>query len=257
VNNRKGIPPRRRARSALLAAALTAGLFICAAAPTTARAAAAPSYARITSSSALLYNAADEALFLLPQNYYVLLTDTTTVPDRYAVKYDDITGYVNSADMDIVDYVPKYPYASGQTLRIENELGNAPLRRRPNVTSEVLTDIPLNAADVKFYNLSDAGGAWYYVAYGEHKGYVNKAFAVISQAIAPASDEAEPVIPDPPDPDGVTAPQPMTFIQTLILVTATAVPALIILFLIFTPRKTPPSAKSRRPVRIPRYYEDE
>lgn len=229
--------------------------------------AADPEYARVVSDSAMLYRTKSGSLenennyFLLPKGYYVFLDDTSD-PVWYKVTYDIFSGYVKAEDVDIVSYTPKLKYAAGQLLKIETpDGGSCNLREYPVKTAAKLIEagIPDETPDIKFYNYLIIGeDRWYFVEFGGQRGYIFGAYAVITAPIAVNDGAAEPV-QTTPDPNGGTTPEPLDITTVIILVAVIGIPALIIIIMLFKPRRRRPrySAPRKESRRVPKYLDEE
>ncbi|GHU99296.1 hypothetical protein FACS1894211_04450 [Clostridia bacterium] len=221
--------------------------------------AAADAYARVKTADTLLYRnltgeTAEDVYFLLPEGYYVRLLGENTVNGKRAVEYDDLLGYVKVTDIEAVIYNPKYKFGSG-SLKIDlPDGGSAVLRSLPDKHSQeaLAGGIADGTENIKFYNLCDAGGTWYYIVYNGARGYLATTSVVVTGALPPPSDEAvaEPPVTEPPDVPGPTPPA-LDDGRIWLLVAAIGIPALIIILLIFRPGRR----ASKSPRRVPRYYD--
>lgn len=234
--------------------------------------AAEPQYARVTSDNAMLYRtgsgAADyeNCYFVLPRDYYVYLDDTTG-SSFYKVTYAGFTGYVEIGSVDIVSYTPLLKYASGQKLKINTpDGGNCNLRAFPSKLSQKLIEngIPDETENISFHNYVTVGtDKWYFVEYSGQKGYIYGDYAVITQGIAVNDGAAEPTQKGPGQSDDPgTTPQPLDWATIAILAAVIGIPAIIILVLLFKPRRRRPvTAVARRGTngtnRVPRYLDEE
>jgi len=228
-------------------------------------------YARVLSDNVMLYRTNggaeenDNRYFLLPEGYYVRLDDAAA-DDYYKVAYDGLNGYVKAEDVDIVSYIPKLKYASGQTLKIElKDSDYCNFREFPAVSSQKLleTGIPNGTEDIKFYNYVTAETVnWYFIEYSGQKGYVHGDYAVVTKAIAVNDGAAEPVL-EITDPSGNSGnkskqPQPLDLTTLIILIAVIGIPAIVIMFMLFRPRRRRPAYRPARPNtnRIPRYLDE-
>ena len=229
----------------------------------------APQYARVLSDSVTLYRTNSGAeenenrYFLLPEGYYVGLSDITS-ENYYKVAYDGISGYVKAEQVDIVSYVPKLKYAVGQTLKIElKDSDFCNFREFPATSAQKLieTGIPNGTQDIKFFNYVAAGAVnWYFIEYGGLRGYVHGDYAVVTKGIAVNDGAAEPAleITGPSETPGTKSPPPLKTTTLVILIAAIGIPAIVILFVLFRPRRRRPAYRSARPnaKRIPRYLDE-
>ena len=232
---------------------------------------AAPQYARVLSGRAMLYRTNsgaeenDNRYFLLPDGYYVGLTGVAA-ENYYKVAYDGLNGWVKAEDVDIVSYVPKLKYASGQTLKIElKDSDYCNFREFPATSSQKLIEagIPNGTEDIKFYNYVTAGTVnWYFIEYGGQKGYVHGDYAVVTKEIAVNDGAAEPVL-DLTDPSELSGnkskqPQPLNLTTLIILIAVIGIPAVVIIFMLFRPRRRRPAYRPARADanRVPRYLDE-
>ena len=237
------------------------GLFL---SQKTARA-AQPQYARIMTETAVLYRtqSGDDAVtnkyFVLPKGYFVYLDDTGS-DTWYKVTYDIFTGFVRADDVDIVSFEPKVKYAVGQTIRIETpDGGNCNLREYAVKTSGKMLEggIPDETRGIQFYNYMNSGNEkWYFISYMDKSGYVHGDYAFIETAIA-VNDGAAVPTPEPKKEND--APPPLDITTLIILIGAVSLPAVIILVLLFKPRRRPPRPRLTdfEDRRVPKYYDGE
>jgi len=233
-----------------------------------------PQYARVISDYAMLYRTGSGSVehenryFILPKGYFVFLenaADGISDAEYYKVTYDTFSGFVKASDVDIVSFTPLLKYASGQKLRVETpDGGYVHLREFPTKAAQSLVEggLPDETADVRFYNYVTVGeDKWYFVEYGGKQGYIFGDYAVITQEIAVNDGAAEPV-PEPPPPKSVddpTAPKPLDVKTLAILIAVIGIPAVIILVLLFKPRRRRPRYRqaSYDTNRVPRYLDEE
>ena len=229
-----------------------------------------PQYARVMSGDVMFYRSDsgseenENRYFLLPDGYFVYL-DNAAQTEYYKITYDGMSGYVKAAAVDIVSFVPKLKYASGQTLKIG--LVESPFcyfREFPSTDANKLADgIPDGAENIKFFGHINVGAErWYYIAYGGLTGYVRGDLTVITNQIAVNDGAAEPALEiiDPGN-SGNKSPKsstPLSITTIIILIAVIAIPAIVIMFLLFKPKRRRPAYRplNRDTDRIPRYLDE-
>lgn len=229
---------------------LWAALLLCF--PASIQAGAAPSvlYGYLGADTVLYTATADgyAPLFVMPRTYFVAVYGEEK--DGYLpVGWLDVTGYVRTADAEVVDYTPVNKYPS-RTLTAANDLNPVHIRSAPDHQSaQVVGSIPDGKTAV-IYGETDGsalipqvGTKWYYVRYTADNssvyGYVYAA-QVTAEALSDNVIEREtPPISSVPEEDDT-----LGLYAKLGIIAALTVPAVVVMLVIFRP--TPKSRKSRK-----------
>ncbi len=167
-------------------------------------------YACILQADTFFYSSPDDSkgLFLLPKTYYVKLLDYGSEYSRVEYLADEgvgkkVTGYVKTALLTFVDYLPKRPYFTYQFdlhYRIDEGLQN---------DDSFLNEIKVTCAYYGDYNVGSK--TYCYVLRGDSFGYVPKPssltvpenseyaeYLAALESASPAEDEKEKETPSSP-----------------------------------------------------------
>lgn len=194
----------------------------------------------------------------LPATYFVAVIENENADGYLKVSYLDITGYVRAADVEKVDYEPKFKYAEPSLLTFV-EGSTTYLRSRPfsNGNSSVIADVPSDKSLV-YYGTVDgdelytgAGNKWYYVRYNDADGEMlyGYLYSAHARSVQPIKDNTIEKVEPPPD----TTPPPVKPGEaglpkgvSAAIIACLSLPAVGIMFYLFfkgrgSPKKTPRS----------------
>lgn len=186
-----------------------------------------------------LYSDAQTAICELPAGYFVLACDTTAPDGFIAVRYDDITGYVKSAEVSAVDFTPVTKYETTATVACDNDGQPVNLRSAPKKSASVVRALESNAVG-RYYGtiegdaiIKDCGTTWYYCDFDGIKGYCYYAH-VSAQAQPPNIIEKEdPVSTDPVNPETPSTQKPFSDVTAIIFIAALCLPVPFIMYYLF------------------------
>ncbi|MFI3229075.1 MAG: hypothetical protein R3Y23_02790, partial [Bacillota bacterium] len=192
-----------------------------------------------------LYNDSGEALFMLPNTYYALISNMDE--SYYYVTFNGISGKV---DKNIVSTVGYDATATGttctgtiaDTYAIFTEIK---IKARPDSSATDVITMPTSAT-YTFIGVYPTGDTnWYYISYNEYCGYIQ------SELSSLASLEIPDFVPEitetstEPEEELVATSSLDDSTLRIIIIAGLSVPAIFILYLLFKPTK----AK--------RYYEED
>lgn len=191
------------------------------------------------------------AVTSLPSTYFCeILGEVAEYSGYYKVGYLDIVGLVKKESVSIVDYTPKYKFASAK-IRIAEDVTGVNLRTEPNHKTgsvvytatgedkefiwygEIVGSIPIQGIDIDrwYYTRLVKGDTTYY-------GYVYSAY-MMADTIPP--NVIEPIEDDTDGKGAVdTMPAPLEGVTLYIVIGALSLPAVLIIWLLF--RKRPNKA---------------
>ena len=194
------------------------------------------------SADTVLYSATADGytpMFTMPATYFVMLLSDDK--DGYtAASWLDVTGFVETAAVETVDYVPVTKYPS-RSLTATNDGNQVNIRSAPDHTADNITAYLPDGKTAAVYGETDGsklipqvGGLWYYVRYTENDqsfyGYVYSS-QVTAEAVAENVIEREtPTVVAPVEDAGE-----LDLYAKIGIIAALTVPAVIVMFLIFRP----------------------
>jgi len=189
------------------------------------------------------------AITNLPATYFCeILSDSNEYTDYYKVGYLDLVGLVKKDSVSIVDYTPKYKFASPK-IRIADDVTGINIRNRPDNKNGDIVYTATNDEDFIYYG--DIVGAsptagidkWYYTRLIDgdttYYGYVYSIYVV--------ADTIPPNIVEPEDGNqnnsGSVGDKASALQGTLlyIVIGSLSIPAVLIIWLLFKKR---PAAKT-------------
>jgi len=183
----------------------------------------------------------------LPATYFVEIIGEQG--DYYQVGYLDIVGLVSKDSVTVVDYTPKYKFAS-PAIRISKDVTGVNIRTAPDDTNSTVI-YTATSADTEFIYYGDVKGTspifgidkWYFVRLIDDvnvfHGYVYSAYT-IADSIPNNVIEAEP--DDKNDSQNNSKPTLLQGTTLYIFIGALCIPAVLIIFLLFKKH----SPKSRK-----------
>ncbi len=198
---------------------------------------------------AILYDANGAEICTLPATYFTVLCGDSA-EGKYPVSYLDLSGYLRSADVEIVDYEPvtKFPTLSA-TPRNDGMAVN--LRDLPDQNEgKVLVSVPADATLTLYGGrtgselFAGAGTLWQYVRYTDSRGISYHGYIYAPQLTCDpvVPNVIEKVVHDVPTVSETEATLEWSNTSRMILIAAMCVPAgLIMLVLFYRPdcKRTP------------------
>lgn len=182
-----------------------------------------------------------EKLFLLPDTYYAKIDNLDET--YYFVTFNGVPGKVMKASVASVGYHEK---AAGtmRDLKIADsysEFDAINLKSQPDLSAQNTVSMPIRASFIFLGKYPTDNGLWYYVKYNQYYGYIkaertNAPEITFDPFVPVAAMEEEP-------PPGETPKNPLDTLDEgnntlkIIIIIGLAIPAILIIFLIFKPSK--------------------
>lgn len=232
-------------------------------------------YAQVTNANTYLYSFAqmstdDNALFELPQSYFVLLISNYN-DDFYKAQYRDLVGFVLKDEVSPVAETPESPYLTNITFRIYSSDGksvySAPTSKNSTVstTAELLSSINYYGTISGEELVDGRGTTWFYCKANEKFGYVYAGYCDKLSAIQ-QNTESVTLISNPFEDDDNSYLYnlvEMTSGVKLLVLFLLIVPALVLVYLLFKPfkmeeqkAKIKSRSKAQTIKQIQDYYDD-
>jgi len=199
----------------------------------------------VVSGEVWLLNESGEKLFLLPDTYYARINNLDDA--FYYVTFNGVSGKISK---NVVSTTGYHTIASGTSAEMQInsayvEFVSINLKLLPNVASENVVALPVTDSFTFIGEYPTTDGLWYYVKYNQYYGYIRGERTNIPNIqIAAFSPEAEPTVITPEETSPETNSGISEFFNGLegntlrvIVIVALAVPAVIVIFLLFRPRK--------------------
>ncbi|MBR2988939.1 MAG: hypothetical protein IKC64_04355 [Clostridia bacterium] len=182
----------------------------------------------------------------LPSSYFVALLGEEN-DGFFRVSYLDIDGFMQSSDIELVDYTPKFKYAENAQLTVTNDGHPVNFRATPTSTGKVLATI--NSGDTLYYYGQVSGEAsneligntWYYARYIRSDGtslygYIYSLYSLASPVppndIVAESPPSQTVTPNVSS-SGFSSGQT----REIVIIVSLCLPVLAIAYLIFRNEK--------------------
>lgn len=181
-------------------------------------------------------------LFILPQSYFVYLTDNAN-EEFYVAQYKELYGYVKKIDVTVMNGSPNTPYASA-SFTIADPEGLA-LYANPSFTNsmqlarlEYLSIVSTYYGTMSGENIPDLDNVWYYCRINQDQtdvfGYVYSYFCY-KQSQIPTNTETFDIISQPVFELETTSTQPLSEIAMAFIVIGVSLPCLLIIYLLIKP----------------------
>lgn len=204
-------------------------------------------YARIEASGSYLYKTATANPSInniwceLEKTYFVqILNDYND--QFYKVSYNSIIGFAKKSDLNIVLSTPLMPYPSGINIKIKNTNG-CYLRSSPiskTSTNNIIKTLNKGTKNILFIgyihgdeNIDLKGNVWYLVKYEDEIGYIFSDFVENKVTLYPNLEEISLLNNNLSN----TLLNPINNSTTAILIGIILLPCLIILAIMFLPKK--------------------
>lgn len=217
---------------------------------------ASTSFARIENSTLVYKSMSDNDNFsnticIAEESYFVEIIGNY---DQYfRVNYNGINGYVKKNDVKEISNTPSTPYPYNIKLTIGS---NCNLRSTPTTksdTNNILTTLYANEQDFTFIGriygdeaIDFGGSTWYYVNYKGTYGYVYNKYV---KSITPIYQNNEEVIYLSSNVERIN--NPITHTPSLIIILILLIPCILILFILYLPKKP----IKRKPKKSPRIFD--
>lgn len=181
-------------------------------------------------------------LFILPQSYFVYLTDDAN-DEFFVAQYKDLYGYVKKQEVTVMKGTPNTPFASAN-FTIADPEGLA-LYASPTFTNslqlarlEYLTIISTYYGTMPGENVPDLENPWYYCKINQEQtdifGYVYSYFCYKESSI-PTNTESFDVIDSPSFDSTPVSSQPLSEVAMAFIVIGVSLPCLLIIYLLIKP----------------------
>lgn len=227
---------------------------------------ASSSYARIEEDNIWLYrnpvNADSEKLFLLEKSYYIKVIEAGTL--YYTVEIFDnadgfskVVGHVKRSDVTMCQTSPILPLYPKYVLNVITTSAN--LKLIPDISGATIATMLKNQT-VRYYGkYSIDGNIWYYVRFGSEMGYISSVELTAPAFALHPTPLPSSIIPGPqPEPE----PEPNNGLLQAILVGLICIPAVVIIFTLFSSEKSKavfsqkPSQTVQRQTLKPRFIDE-
>lgn len=173
---------------------------------------------------------------LAEKTYFVKIL--SEFEDFYEVEYNEIIGYVKKNDVKEITNTPSTPYPYNIKLTL-----NSPCNLRKNPTTKtsnnIITSLQMNESNFTFIGrvfadeaIDFGGSTWYLVKYNGEYGYIYNKYV---KSISPIYDNTENVVYA--DKLSTNIQNPITSTPTIIIVLLLLLPCLLILAILYLPRK--------------------
>ncbi len=187
----------------------------------------------------VLFDADLAPIVTLPAGYFVMQSDATAPEGFLSVVYDDLTGFVRTADVRAVDYRPVTKYETTVKFKCSNDGQPVNLRSAPRKGAQILSVLENNASGRCYGSIegetliTGADSVWYYVSCNGVKGYCYYAHVAVDETppnIIEKEPEEQPT--EPTDaPPAETAELPSAAV--IILIVALCIPVPFVMFYLF------------------------
>lgn len=218
-----------------------------------------PKYARAEIANVNLYklsvedNDINNILCLVEKTYFVeIISDNV---DNYKVSYNGLTGYVKKNDVVLVQNIPTTPFPVNIQITVGNTCN---LRSSPTThpsTHNIITTINAGETNLKFLgrifaeeSIDFGGTTWFYVSYNGEKGYIYNKYIKNTTPIYP-NNEATVLYSK----TEFTQVNPLNEPNSIIIMILLFIPCVIILFILYLPRKTRIKSHKKKIKVIDRY----
>lgn len=199
-------------------------------------------HVKITGDVWLLGNDGNK-LFLLPDTYYAEIDNLDET--YYYISFNGVSGKVQRPIVSTVGYHEKAP-GTMQDLKIADsyaEFDAINLKSRPDLSADNVTTMPIKDSFIFLGRYPAEDSLWYYVKYNQFYGYIKASRTSVTditfEPFTPAPNNSEEVSLPASTPkksvlDGLGSENSTL---RIIIIVGLAVPAILIIFLIFKPTK--------------------
>ena len=218
-------------------------------------------YAKVEESGVYFYsNPIDEEknkLFILPQTYFVYLTDEEN-ENFYVAQYKDVYGYVRKQDVVVMNGTPTMPFASRNfTIKDLDGLSLYPSPSFSNNTSlakiDYLTIVSSYYGDMPGENIPDLNSPWFYCKVVQDDatlfGYVYSDSCYRISTISPNTETFE-IVSSPSFDVSQGQEASLSEVAMAFIVIGVSLPCILIIYLLIKPSlqksKASPSKKKVR-----------
>jgi len=181
-------------------------------------------------------------LFLLPDTYYAKIDNLDET--YYYISFNGVSGKVQTTSVSTVGYHEK---ATGtmQDLKIADsyaEFDAINLKSRPDLSASNIVSMPIKDPFIFLGRYPAEDSLWYYVKYNQYYGYIKADRTSVPNI---AFEAFSPLPFEDDEPPAASAPQKSVLDRIgsendtlkIIIIVGLAVPAILIIFLIFKPTK--------------------
>ncbi len=231
-------------------------------------------YARVEDSSTYFYsfpqkNVSDNALFVLPESYFVLLLSNFN-DSFYKAQYRDLVGYVLKEEVSPVAETPQNPFFDDFTFWVFSSDGRNVYSTPTSENSTVTTTVDLHE-QIDYYGsisgeemVSGRGTLWYYCKANDIYGYLYEGLCDTTSTLTLNTEEVTYVSnPFEDDDSYLYNLVEMTSGLKILVLFLLIVPALFLIYLLFKPfkleqktDKVKQHSKAQTIKQIQDYYDD-
>lgn len=183
-------------------------------------------------------------LFLLPDTYYARINNLDEA--YYFITFNGVSGKVSK---NVVSTTGYHTTATGTTAELQVssdylEFVSINLKSEPSVAAANVAAMPVTDSFTFIGEYPTGDGSWYYVKYNQFLGYIRSDRTNIPDitisAFVPEAAPADPVSAEP-EKEGNPVTDLFNGLEgntvRIIVIVALAVPALILIFILFRPKK--------------------
>jgi len=204
--------------------------------------AAGDTYARIKNSNVYIYRSAQlnenvqNKWCILPETFFVKIINNVN-ENFYKVQYYDLFGYIKKSDINLVNEIPNNPYPNPVTFNLKPSyichLRSTPLNKSAYYDTISGNDIlPYYGKIIGETVLDGKDPIWYLTKFNGEFGYVYSYYTNAFLANQINNEEVTVKVSL-----NETVLNPLTNIENSIILLAILAPAVLILFLLYKPRK--------------------
>lgn len=181
-------------------------------------------------------------LFLLPDTYYAKIDNLDET--YYYISFNGVAGKVQTSSVSTVGYHEK-ALGTMQDLKIADsyaEFDAINLKSRPDLSASNVVCMPIKEPFIFLGRYPAEGELWYYVKYNQYYGYIKADRTSVPDI---AFDAFVPLQPNEEEPPAALPPKKSVLDKLgsendtlkIIIIVGLAIPAILIIFLIFKPTK--------------------
>lgn len=200
----------------------------------------------VSSNEVYLCSLTGEKLFLLPESYYAEITNMDL--EYYYVTFNNVSGKVLRTAVTTTSYHTEAKGSSAVLTfsDLSQDFDTISLRSAPDPLSISVVSMPTSASFTFIGKYPTESCLWYYVRYGMDYGYIKAEHTRETDLIIPTFEPETPPVSDvSAGTDNTTPEDELTIpldmggnVLRILLIVGICIPAVLIVFLIFRPRRS-------------------